>query len=178
MTKEELQEKQKAVIEEYNQSIEANPDVKKWISTKRKLTLIAIIYVVAYYIIEYLAYTSVNSEISIGRLVVRAIIAVGWFVLFLIPNANWKANLIFYVSAAYNFLSLIKILTGNIDVGAYFSNGPFLAIFFVMSVAMPFLILALACWLTIPKKNRELSDKAQKLSNVYAENLKAINKEN
>lgn len=176
MNNEELRVKQQEVLEQYKRNIDAQPDVKKWISHKKILCLIAIIFIATYYVVEYLAYNSVNAEINVRRLAIKAIFAILWMSLFLFPTAAWKVNLIFYASAIWNFVSLFRMDFNQREISAYFQNGPLIAIFFIMSVAIPILLLVLACWLTIPKRNRELADRAQRINQEYMDSIKQIGK--
>lgn len=176
MNNDVLKAKQQEAMDQYKRNLEAEPDVKKWIDQKKKIRLFAIIFLLAYYVVEFLAYDSVKAEINMTRLVIKALVAVCWMAFFMLPTAPWKVSCMFYVSAAWNFWNLCKMYINQKDFSLYFQNGSFLAIFFVMSVAIPFLLLALACWLTIPMKNRELADRAQDINQEFVESVKQISK--
>lgn len=176
MNSEELKAKQQEAIDQYKRALESEPEVKKWVDHKKKLRLFAILYLLAYYVVEFMAYNSVNADINMTRLVVKFLFGVFWMSLFLLPTAAWKVSDIFYISAIWNFFSLAKLYGNQKDFSIYFQHGALYSIFFIMSVAIPVLQLVLACWLTIPKKHRELADRAQEINQVYMDNVKQINK--
>ncbi len=178
MSNEELREKQQEVMDEYKRKLSSNSAVSKWVNQKKMIRLIGVIFLLAYFGIQYLAFQSVKAEINVALLVVKALFGIFWFTFFILPTGPWKASLMFYLSAAYNFADIVNFYMKNGDFSFYFSNGPMLEIYFIMSVLIPILFLLLACWLTIPKKNRELADQAQELNKEYIENVKQLNSKN
>lgn len=176
MNKEELREQQKAAIAEYKNSIEAEPEVKKWIDHKKKIRWIGIIYLLIYFGFQVGAYRYMDSDFNMTRFLFKSMFSVAWFAFFMTPTANWKLCLMFYVSAIYNAMDIAKAYKNYNGFAVYFQNGPVWAIIFIMSVLIPILFLILACWLTIPEKNRALSDRAQELNKAYIENIKQLNK--
>ena len=178
MNNEERKEKQKAIMNEYKRKIEAEPEVKKWINHKKIIRSIGIVYLLAYFGIEYIAYISVDADINLVRLGVKALFAIAWFALFIMPTGAWKLGLMFFVSAIYNTMGIIKAFENLNGFDMYFENGPLWSIYFIMSILVPILFFALGCWLTIPKKHKDLSDRAMELNKEYVEELKQMSIEN
>ena len=176
MSNEELKEKQKALIDEYQKKMDSEPEIKKWVEHKKRLRLFGIVFILAYYVIYYLAYKSINAEINVLLVAAKALFGIGWFSFFIAPTGAWKLNVMFYVSAIVNSCSLAKVYMKYGDFSAYFSNGPLLAICMVMCFMIPVLYCILACWLTVPEKNRKLSDRAQELYKEYIDNLNLLAK--
>ena len=106
--------------------------------------------------------------------VAKTLFGIGWFSLFIAPTGEWKLNVMFYVSAIVNGSNLVKTYMKYGDFSAYFSNGPLLAICMVMCFMIPVLYCISACWLTVPAKNRKLSDRAKELYKEYIDSLNVL----
>lgn len=175
MNKVEFKEKQKEIMTAYQNKIEAEPEVKKWIDHKKILRYVGVIYILIYFGIEICAILSINAQPEYTRLLLKAAFCILWYLFFISPSASWKLGIMFYVSAIYNSMNVITAYTKYNGFDTYFQNGPLWAIYFIMSILLIVLFFVLACWLTIPKKNRELSDRAQELFKEYSEDVKQLN---
>ena len=79
MSNEELKEKQKALIDEYQKKMDSEPEIKKWVEHKKRLRLFGIVFILAYYVIYYLAYKSINAEINVLLVAAKALFGIGEF---------------------------------------------------------------------------------------------------
>jgi len=118
---------------------------------------------------------SIGAEISVAFMVLKPLFSIAWFAFFISPTAHWKMGLMFYVSAIYNAMDIVKAYMNQGGFSVYFQNGPLWAIYLIMAILIPVLFLILAIWITIPQKNKELSEKAQELNKEFVENLKKVN---
>lgn len=152
MTNEERKEQQKAILDEYNRELDSHEDLKAWVAHKKKILLIGLIYLASFYVIQYMALVSINAEVNSVMIILRAVFNLIWFYVFLSPMGNWKLSIMFFVSAFYNFYGFWQLYEKNGSFDAFFTHGPLMAIYFVMSILIPVLYLALGCWLAIPEK--------------------------
>lgn len=178
MDKEEYRRARKSAAEEQKQFLQDNPKVRRLVMTKR---------VFIWFLTGYLA---VHFFLSIGILMIQDNLTVGmagielaklffqvlWICLFLNPAGVWKLNIMLYVSAAYNFFMLLENREIMQSVWIYLPHmdlvsGLLYRCLMLTEAVFPFILLAMALWLTLPRKNRELAEEA---SAMYQETLQEL----
>ncbi len=178
MDKEEYRREREKAASEQKQFLRDNPEVGRLVKTKRIF-------------IWFLAgYLMVHFFLSIGILIVQDKLTAGmagielvklffqllWICLFLNPAGIWKQNLMLYLSAGYNFYTLLANRAMMQSVWTYLPYMdlvPRLLYRYLMltEILIPLILLAMASWLILPRRNRELSEEA---SAMYQETLQNL----
>ena len=95
-----------------------------------------------------------------------------WISVFLNPEGGWKMNIIFYVWALSNFGLLVMNASDMIDMLPYVPQKPLLGVIMFMEAVIPFLLLALALYLTVPAKHRAMSEQSENFAKETVQKMK------
>ena len=139
-----------------------NPELKKWVDTKKLLLKCLRVFLVLHQIIFLVVMFQMQDMTGWQKEVFKVLF--WWFLVGVLmrPEGNWKRGLIFYIWAGVNILAWMPQLLEFQDVLAevlyWFSNMPLAGILFIMEFLMLFLFLVLGIYLTAFKKNREMSE--------------------
>lgn len=177
MTKEEHQALKKQFLEEKQRVYDAEPQVKNWIEKKRTIFRVMAVYWIIHAVLSSVALHQMGSGFNLLIDIVRPLFQLFWLYVFISPNGTWRINLVLYFWAltnlALNLNNYMQTLQG------YFweitGQMPVLGIVFGMEALVPFLFLGVAGYFTLPKKHRELSERAQTIQKELSESFKTTN---
>lgn len=178
MDKEEYKRERERVFSEQKQFLRDNPEVGRLVKTKK---------IFKWFLAGYL---TVHFFLSIGIMIIQDSLTAGmagieivklffhllWICLFLNHAGIWKQNLMLYLSAGYNFYTLLQ---NRAIMQSVWTDLPYMELapsvmyrgIMVMEVLLPFILLAMASWLILPRRNRELAEEA---SAMYLETLQDL----
>lgn len=168
MTKEQYAEIKRQFLEDKQRAYEAEPGVYRLIKTKRLLWRILAAGLVIHCALTIIASIQIQADINYLFEIVRTLFQLFWLYVFISPEGTWRLNIMLYISAAYNLITIAK----QYQQYQAFSAGLFLqflrempvyGILFIMEVLLPFLFLGTAFYLTLPKAHRNQAERVQEI---------------
>ena len=179
MDKIEFEKKRQEVLLRQSQFLEENPEIGAWVKTKKILFRFLAVYImlhaaVSIGIMVWLKNLTVGAA---GVEIIKLLFMLLWLKLFLNERGGWRLNVMLYVSAAYNFITLIQnkdLVLGVIEYLPFMSLVPALlyAILIAMETLIPIVLLAIAIYLTVPRKHREWSEQAEAMYKTTMQDLR------
>lgn len=178
MDKAEYENLRRETLERQEQYLRDNPEIGAWVKTKKALLRLIQVYWIlhfALYMVIMLQQQSLTWGMA-GVETVKLLFQLLWMLVWLNPRGRWQLGVMLYVSAAFNLVLLMQegqILLKTIH---YLFYMPFLSMLLygalmVLEVLVPFLLLVIAIYLTVPKKHREWSDRAWAMYSSAASGL-------
>ncbi len=176
MNKEERRALKQQLAEEKERMYNADPEVKHWIKTKRTIFWALAVYWIVHALLSIIALQQIGAGFRLATDVLRPLFQLFWIYVFISPNGTWRVNVVFYFWALSNLALNFNNYMSNLQ--GYFQEAvaqiPVLGVVFFMEVLVPFLFLGIACYLTIPKSHRELSDRVQNMQRELLESFKKM----
>lgn len=179
MDKTEFEKKRQEVLLRQKQFLEENPTIGAWVKTKKILFRFLAVYImlhtaVSIGIMVWLKNFTVGAA---GVEIVKLLFMLLWLKLFLNDRGGWRLNIMLYVSAAYNFMTLVQnknLLLGVIEYLPFMPPVPALLyiILMIMEALLPILLLVIAIYLTVPGKHREWSEQAESMYKATMQDLR------
>lgn len=178
MDKTEFEKKRQEVLLRQKQFLEENPTIGAWVKTKKILFRFLAVYIMLHTAVSMgiMAWMRNLTVGAAGVEIVKLLFMLLWLKLFLNDRGGWRLNIMLYVSAAYNFMTLIQnkdLLLGVIENLSFMPLVPALlyVILMAMETLLPVLLLAIAIYLTVPGKHREWSEQAEAMYKATMQDL-------
>lgn len=179
MDKTEFEKKRQEVLLRQEQFLRDNPTIGTWVKIKKILFRFLAIYVMLHTAVS-IGIMIWLKELTVGAAgveIIKLLFMLLWLKLFLNDRGGWRLNIMLYVSAAYNFITLIQnkdLLLGVIEYLPFMPLVPALlyVILMVMETLLPILLLAIAIYLTVPGKHREWSEQAEAMYKTTIQDLR------
>lgn len=177
MDKQEYKQQRRQLSEEEKKLYEAEPEVNGWVKTKQVIFRCIAGYWIVHAILTIIVMIQMQSASNIGMEVAKLLFQLFWIYVCISPKGTWRVSAVFYFFALYNLginmMNYYKNLQGY--VAELFTQMPVLGAMFVMEMLVPFLFLGVACYLTLPKKHRMLSEQAEAIRKNFVEEIKTRN---
>lgn len=172
--KEQLLQQRQIIVEKRRLFYEENPDLAKWVKNKRIIRNIILIYWVLHTVFTIIVMLQMGSS---GRIVIeiaKLLFQMLWIYTFVYPEGSWRFSIILYFWALGNFGMLMMHGTDIMDSLAYIFYQPLYGIVLIMEVMAPFLLLAIAIYLTALPKNRVLSERVDEFQKQITETFRRM----
>lgn len=176
MTKEEHAALKQQFLEERERAYDAEPEVKNWIKTKRNIFRILAVYWIIHAVFSSVALHQIGSGFNLLMDVLRPLFQIFWLYVFISPNGSWRINMVLYFWALSNMVLNLNNYMHNLQgyVLEMVAQMPVLGAVFGMELLVPVLFLGIACYLTLPKKHREWSERAEQIQKELSASFKAM----
>lgn len=176
MDKEEQKILKQRFLEEKEQAYEAEPEVKNWIKKKKIIFRILAAYWIVHAVLSTIALQQMGEGFRVMMDVLRPLFQIFWLYVFVSPNGTWRINTVLYFWALYNLAMNLNNYTRNLQgyLPELVQQMPVMGVIFGMELLVPVLFLAAACYLTIPRAHRELSERAEQIQKELMESFKAM----
>lgn len=176
MTKEEHAALKQQFMEERERTYDAEPEVKNWIKTKRNVFRILAVYWMIHAVLSSVALHQIGSGFNLLTDVLAPLFQIFWLYVFISPNGTWRINMVLYFWALSNLALNLNNYMHNLRgyLLEMIAQTPVLGVVFGMEVLVPFLFLAIACYLTLPKLHREWSERAEQIQKELSASFKAM----
>lgn len=161
MDKQELQRMRQQALEEQKQFYREHPDLANWVKTKKVLLWIVVAYWVLHMVFMLLIMVQIQSFDGVGREIVKLIFQLFWLYVIINPEGGWRLNVVLYFWAFVNFGMLIMYSGDMRQMLSYIFYMPLYGVIMLMEIAAPFLLLALAVFLTAFPKHRAMSEQVE-----------------
>lgn len=180
MDREEYKSEWNRAKQEQKQYFRDNPAAGRLAMTKKIFLWFLLIYLLVHFAMSARIMIQQESIIgfSVGAEAVKMLFQM--FLLGVILNhmGIWRQNLLLYVAAVYNFAVVLRNSKTMEEVAKYLpymsgTSGMTYGILIWMDVMYPMILLAIALWLTVPRRNRELSEE---ISAMFQESVKDLRK--
>lgn len=177
MANEEFARQKQQFLQQKEQFYRENPMVGKWVKTKRLLWRIMAVYLIVHSALSVIVMIQTQDYGAITFEVLRCMFGLLWSGAFISPEGGWRFSIMLYLSAAYNVGMLVKNASLMAESLPYLAWMPALGVLYVMEVLAPFLLLALAIYLTAFPKHRALSEQVEAFNkNLNAEFQNSLKK--
>ena len=157
MDTKEFQRQRKQILEECYRE---DPETAGWVKTKRILWRITAGYFILHMVIEFFVMLQMMFLDDLGREVFKLLFQLLLLFISINPERSWRNSLLLYLLALANFVLLLISAENMLGTLPYISDRPLMGAMMLMEVLIPFLLLALAIYLTAIPKHRELSERA------------------
>lgn len=174
MRRQEAQMQRRQMIEEKEAFFRSHPELEKWVKTKRNLRNIVLAFWILHSVFSLILFAQMQSLDNAGMEVTKLVVQLFWLCVFLNPEGGWKLNLIVYLWALTNFGLLVMNATDMIEMLPYISHMPLLGVVMLMELVIPFLLLAIALYLTAVPKNRAMSEQLENHAKEMAQKMKKM----
>lgn len=177
MTKEEHEYLKQQFLEERERAYDAEPEVKNWIKTKQTIFRVLALYWIIHAVLSNIALWQMGAGVHVLTDILAPLFQLFWLFVFISPSGTWRVNAVLYFWALYNFALNLNNYMHNLQghLLEVIAQMPVLGIVFGMEIMVPFLFLGIACYLTLPKRHRELSERAEAIQKELSESFKAMN---
>ncbi len=165
MTKQEREMQRSQLLLEKELFYKNHPEVSRWVKTKRLLRNLLMAFWVLHAVFSLIFFTQMELLDSGNMEVFKLMMQLFWISVFLNPEGGWKMNIIFYVWALSNFGLLVMNASDMIEM-------PLLGVIMFMEAVIPFLLLALALYLTVPAKHRAMSEQSENFAKETVQKMK------
>lgn len=175
MDKAEFKRKRQEILQRQEQFLEENPEIGRFVRMKKIFWRILMGIIILHFIITICLMVLMPgfSAYDIGMEVFKLPFMLLWLFVFMSPRGDWRLNLMLYVSAAVNFGLVVQNRELMLDV---LTNLPYLsmpsgllyAVVMFLEVLLPFVLLGVALYLTVPMKHRVIAETA---ANMYKETM-------
>lgn len=172
MTKQEREMQRSQLLLEKELFYKNHPEVSRWVKTKRLLRNLLLAFWVLHAVFSLVFFTQMELLDSGNMEVFKLMMQLFWISVFLNPEGGWKMNIIFYVWALSNFGLLVMNASDMIDMLPYVPQKPLLGVIMFMEAVIPFLLLALAMYLTVPAKHRAMSEQSENFAKETVQKMK------
>lgn len=107
MTKEQYADYKQQFLEKKRKAYEAEPEVAKLIKTKRLLWRILAVYWVVHCMLTIIVSIQMQADTNIFIEIIKTLFQAFWLFVFINPQGTWRLNVMLYISAGYNMLTII-----------------------------------------------------------------------
>lgn len=178
MDKAEFERQRQSILQEQEQFLVDNPEIGKWVKTKKILFRFLAGYYTIHTVIS-IAIMAMQQSLTVMeavKYIVFLLFQLLWMAAFMNPRGGWRINLILYIAAAYNFYLLISNGAIMIETVSYLPYVPLsvaliYGILILMETLFPFILLAVAIYLTAFRNHREWSEQAEAMYKETAQVL-------
>lgn len=174
MNKEQYKNLKQQFLEEKRKAYEAEPDVYNLVKAKRLFWRILAVYWIVHFVLATI--NSIQMQLNTNYLleIAKTLFQVFWLYVFISPEGSWRINVMLYVSAAYNVMMGINIYRQSLQgiLPQVFQAMPLLGLLFLMEILIPFILLGIALYLTIPESHRQQAERAQMIIKELQEEYK------
>lgn len=163
MTKEQFAEYKQQFLERKRKAYEAEPEVAKLVKTKRLLWRILAVCWVVHCMLTIIVTIQMQADTNIFLEIIKTLFQVFWLFVFINPEGTWRLNVMLYISAGYNLLMIVNEYQRSLKdiLPQLIQRMPVFGLIFLMETLLPFLLLGIAFYLTLPKAHREQAERAQ-----------------
>lgn len=178
MTKEQYADFKRQFLEEKQKAYEAEPDVYRLIKTKRLFWRILAVCLAIHCALTIIASIQIQSDINYLFEILRTLFQIFWLYVFISPEGTWRLNIMLYISAAYNLITVINQSRSSLqDVFPQFiqfiQEMPIFGILLFMEVLLPVVFLGIALYLTLPGAHRKQAERVQEIIKELQESQKS-----
>lgn len=174
MDKEQYAKYKQQFLEAKRAAYEAEPDVYHLVKTKRMFLKVLVIYWGVHFLLFTI--TSIQMQLEINYLleIVKTLFQIFWLAVFISPEGSWRINVMLYVSAGYNLVTGINTYRQSLQgvLLQIFQEMPLLGILFLTEILVPFLLLGIALYLTVPKSHRLQAERVPMIIKELQETVK------
>lgn len=178
MDKAEFERKRQSILQEQEQFLADNPEIGRWVKTKKILFRFLAGYWILHTAISIIIMAMQQSltVMEAAKAVFLLLFQLLWMGAFMNSRGGWRINLILYAAAACNFYLLISNGAIMMETVSYLPDIPLpLALAYgmlmLMETLVPFILLAIAIYLTAFRSHREWSEQAEAM---YKETMQAL----
>ena len=174
MSKEQYANWKQQFLEDKRKAYEAEPGVYNLVKTKRLFWRILAVYWAVHFVLSTVASMQMQVEMNYLLEIVKTLFQIFWLYVFISPEGSWRINVMLYVAAGYNLVLCINIYQQSLQgiLLQVFQQLPILGLTFLMGVLVPFLLLGMALYLTLPKSHREQAERVQMILKSLQEEYK------
>lgn len=174
MSKEQYANWKQQFLEDKRKAYEAEPGVYDLVKTKRLFWRILAVYWAVHFVLSTVASMQMQVEMNYLLEIAKTLFQIFWLYVFISPEGSWRINVMLYVSAGYNLVLCINIYHQSLQgiLLQVFQQLPILGLTFLMGMLVPFLLLGMALYLTLPKSHREQAERVQMILKSLQEEYK------
>lgn len=178
MEREEYKSVRDRALEEQKQYFLENAEPRRFAMIKKIFLWFLLIYLLVHFVLSVWIMILQGSvtAFAVGVDIVKMLFQM--FLLGLVLNhmGIWRQNFLLYVMAAYDFAALLRNSKAMEELAEYLSclsvaSGMAYRALMWMEVIYPLILLVMALWLTVPRRNRELSEE---ISAMFQESVKDL----
>lgn len=165
MSKEQYANWKQQFLEEKRKAYEAEPGVYNLVKTKRLFWRILAVCWAVHFVLSTVASMQMQAEVNYLLVIVKTLFQIFWLYVFISPEGSWRINIMLYVSAGYNLVMGINIYQQSLQdiLPQVFQELPILGLVFLMEMLIPFVLLGMAFYLTLPKSHRQQAERVQEI---------------
>lgn len=178
MEREEYKSARGRALEEQKQYFRENPEPRRFAMIKKIFLWFLLIYLLVHFVLFVWIMILQESFTGFAAGAEAAKMLFQMFLLGVVLNhmGVWRQNFLLYVMAVYNFAVLLKNSRAMEELAEYLpylpgSSGMAYRALMWMEVIYPLILLVMALWLTVPRRNRELSEE---ISAMFQESVKDL----
>lgn len=178
MDKVEYENLRRETLEKQAQYLRDNSEIGAWVKTRKMLLRFLQGYWILHFVLSMVIMALQHSLTGgvAGVEIFKLLFQLFWMFIFVNPRGNWRLGIMLYVSAVFNFMLLIQNGKMVLELFSYLPALPVLSmllygLLIAMEVLAPFLLLVIAIYLTVPKKHREWSERAEVMYKSTAQEL-------
>lgn len=172
MTKQEREMQRTQMLAEREQFYRNYPEISRWVKTRRTLRNLLLAFWILHTVLSLILFAQMQALDNVNMEVFKLVMQLFWLCVFLNPEGGWKMNLIVYVWALTNFGLLAMNASDMLETLPYLSQMPLLGVVMFMEALIPFLLLALALYLTVPAKHRAMSEQLENRAKETMQKMK------
>lgn len=164
LKKQEVASAQERANQSREQFYRDNPELGQWLKRKKAVLLMLVIYWILHTVFSMIYMVQVHDLTNKDAVitVVRLLFQVFWLYVFMNPQGGWRINIILYFWALLNLGMLLTNISAMINNALpHVSRFPVLGIIMLMETLVPFLLLGVAVYLTVPPKHRMMSEQIE-----------------
>lgn len=165
MTKEQYADFKRQFLEDKQRAYESEPNVYRLVKTKRLLWRILAACLVIHCALTIIASIQIQADNNYLLEIARTLFQLFWLYVFISPEGTWRLNIMLYISAAYNLITIAKQYQA-FSAGLFLQflqEMPVFGSMFFMEVLLSFLILGTAFYLTLPMAHRKQAERVQEI---------------
>lgn len=177
MDKQLYEQQRQWIIAEEKRLYAAEPEVKMWINRKRMIFRFLAGFWMTHAILTVICIVQTPVEgMSIGTEVARHLFQIFWLYVCINPKGTWRLSLILFWYGMTNFVLVVMNYSDNLQgyVGELMKMMPLHGVVFILELMVPYVLFGVAGYLTLPKKHRKLSDRANEINKCISDWVRGL----
>lgn len=176
MNQEEFIRLRQQIIDEENQFYINHPDVGAWVRLKRMIYRVIVIYWIVHSVLSIAVMIQMQNVqfVMVGMEILKLFIQLLILTVVISPKGGWKPNLFLYFYFATNLYFLIRNGALILATLPYILIAPSYSLLVVMEATVPFLLLGIAIFYTVPAKHRRLSELSEANRQSMAQKMQQL----
>ena len=176
MDNQAFKEQRSQIMAEIEQFYVENPEVGNLVHKKRLLRRIVVIFWVLHTVFSLLLMAQIQTldGMEAAKEIFKLLFQLLWLFAFMSPEGGWRIHLILYFWSLANFGMLFMNYSDMIATLPYVATMPLLGVVMFMEVVVPFLLLGVALYFTLPASHRCLSEEAEMNRKAASEKMRQL----